>query len=59
MLNLIQTYDAVSDRQDKYGTYYRVEGPISGPKGDLLVVTVWIERAKDNIIQFVTLKPKR
>lgn len=59
ILSLVQAYDAVSDRQDKYGTYYRVEGPILGPQGALLVVTVWIERAKDNIIQFVTLKPKR
>ncbi len=37
----------------------KLQGPILGPKGALLVVTVWIERAKDNIIQFVTLKPKR
>lgn len=59
ILSLVHAHDAVSDRQDKYGTYYRVEGPILGPKGALLVVTVWIERAKDNIIQFVTLKPKR
>lgn len=59
IFSLIQTHDAVSDRQDNYGTYYLVEGPILGPHGTLLVVTVWIERAKDGIIQFVTLKPKR
>ena len=39
--------------------WHEIEDPILGPKGALLVVTVWIERAKDNIIQFVTLKPKR
>ncbi|WP_008313226.1 DUF6883 domain-containing protein [Leptolyngbya sp. PCC 6406] len=59
IFSLIQAHDAVSDRQDKYGTYYLVEGPILGPKGTLLVVTVWIKRAKDGVIQFVTLKPKR
>jgi hypothetical protein len=59
ILNLIQTYDAASDRQNKYGTYYLVEGPLIGPNATLIVVTVWIERAIDGIIQFVTLKPKR
>ena len=59
ILNLIQTHEAISDRQDKYGTYYLVEGPLIGPNGTLLVVTVWIKRARDSILQFVTLKPKR
>jgi len=40
ILSPVQAYDAVSDRQDKYGTYYRVEGPILGPRGALFVVTV-------------------
>ena len=56
---LIQTHEAISDRQNKYGTYYRVEGPLIGPNGNLTVVTVWIERTVDGKIQFVTLKPKR
>jgi hypothetical protein len=59
ILTLIQTHDAISDRQDKYGTYYLVEGPLIGPNGTLAVVTVWIERITDGIFQFVTLKPKR
>ncbi|HEY9877397.1 MAG TPA: hypothetical protein V6D29_03020 [Leptolyngbyaceae cyanobacterium] len=59
ILTLIQTHDAISDRQDKYGTYYRVEGPLIGPSGTLAVVTVWIERTQDGTLQFVTLKPKR
>ena len=59
ILELIQTYDAISDRQDKYGTYYLVEGSLVGSNGTLAVVTVWIERAEDGNIQFVTLKPKR
>ncbi|GAC1468749.1 MAG: hypothetical protein NVSMB70_14040 [Chamaesiphon sp.] len=59
ILTLIQTHDAISDRQDKYGTYYRVEGSLVGSNGTLAVVTVWIERTQDGNIQFVTLKPKR
>lgn len=59
ILKLIETHDAISDRQDKYGTYYLVEGSLIGPHGTLAVVTVWIERTADGIIQFVTLKPKR
>ncbi|MFP4101105.1 DUF6883 domain-containing protein [Coleofasciculus sp.] len=59
ILTLIQTQDAICDRQDKYGTFYRIEGPLIGPDGTLIVVTVWIERIQDEIIQFVTLKPKR
>lgn len=59
IMTLIQTHDAIADRQNKYGTYYRVEGPLIGPTGILAVVTVWIERTQDGHIQFVTLKPKR
>ncbi len=59
ILDLAQTHDAVSDRKDKYGTYYRVEGPLIGPNATLIVVTVWIELTTDGTIQFVTLKPKR
>ena len=59
ILTLIQTNDAISDRQNKYGTYYRVEGDLIGSNRTLAVVTVWIERTQDGTIQFVTLKPKR
>lgn len=59
ILDLAQAHDAVSDRQDKYGTFYCIEGPLVGSKTTLIVVTVWIERTIDGNIQFVTLKPKR
>ena len=51
--------DAVVDRQDVYGIFYRVEGQLIGPKGRLDVVTIWLERAVDNEIRFITLKPRR
>lgn len=59
ILTLTQIHDVISDRQDKYGRYYRVEGDLIGPNCALAVVTIWIERAEDGNIQFVTLKPKR
>ncbi|MEL6138969.1 MAG: DUF6883 domain-containing protein [Cyanobacteria bacterium J06628_6] len=59
ILLVVQTCEAVSDRHDRYGKYYRVEGPLVGPDGTLAVVTVWIERIADGKFQFVTLKPKR
>ncbi len=59
IFNLIQSYDAITDRYDRYGRYYRVEGNLVGPNCSLAVVTIWIERASDRLIQFVTLKPKR
>lgn len=58
---LIETYEAVQDRQDRFGDFYRVEGTLKGVNGrDLLVVTVWIIRTEeDNLYRFVTLKPWR
>jgi hypothetical protein len=51
--------EAVIDRQDVYGVFYRVEGSLVGPKGKLEVVTIWLERAVDGEVRFITLKPLR
>jgi hypothetical protein len=59
ILDLVERNDAVVDRQDAYGIFYRVEGLLLGPVGNLGVVTIWLERALDGEIRFVTLKPKR
>jgi hypothetical protein len=59
LLELIQTYDAVEDRSNKYGTFYRVEGNLRGLSGDLAVIAIWLKRTQDQIIQFITLKPKK
>ncbi|MEB3336374.1 MAG: DUF4926 domain-containing protein [Leptolyngbyaceae bacterium] len=58
ILALIQTHDATSDRQDKYGTYYRVEGDLIGSSRTLAVITVWIERAEDGNISVCNSKIK-
>ncbi|NJL90802.1 MAG: hypothetical protein HC916_14190 [Coleofasciculaceae cyanobacterium SM2_1_6] len=59
ILTLISTHDAVVDRKDKYGTFYQVEGNLIGINRILAVVTVWLKRAEDGNIQFITLKPKK
>jgi len=58
---MIATHEAVLDRQNQFGDFYRVEGRLRGiGERDLLVVTVWIIRTEvDNLYRFVTLKPWR
>ena len=56
---LADEVDAVEDRTDGYGTFYRVEGSIDGPAGTLLVVCIWLKQAVDGKFRFVTLIPAR
>lgn len=56
---VIAENDAVQDRVNEYGTFYRVTGSLRGPAGDLEVVTVWIYGAKDETYRFITLKPDK
>ena len=56
---LIAGHEAVVDRQNEYGTFYRVEGQMEGPDGVLEVVTVWIKQEIDGVFRFVTLEPVR
>lgn len=49
--------EAIADRIDEYGTFYRVEGMLAGPIGAINVVTIWIEQAADGQFRFITLKP--
>jgi hypothetical protein len=52
---LIGENDAVQDREDDYGTYYRVTGVLYGVTADLDVITVWIQGAKDGSYRFITI----
>jgi hypothetical protein len=56
---LIAENEAISDRHDEYGLFFRVEGDLLGPHGILSVVTIWILRTNDDQYRFVTLKPVR
>lgn len=51
---------ALADRENEYGTFYRVEGELHGvTEISLAVVTIWLRRRIDGVFQFITLKPKR
>jgi hypothetical protein len=56
---LAETVDAVEDGFNEYGTFYRVDGELIGPTGTVQVVCVWMKRAVDGSVHFVTLKPFR
>lgn len=50
---------AEQDGSNEYGTFWRTEGFLRGPKTQLAVVLIWMEWAVDGSIHFVTLKPLR
>ena len=58
---MIANHDAVLDRTDRFGDFYRVEGDLKGVnERELSVVTIWILRtAEDGVYRFVTLKSWR
>lgn len=57
---LADSVDAVEDRANEYGIFYRVEGNLTGiNEATLSVVTIWLKRAIDDKYQFITLKPKK
>jgi hypothetical protein len=57
---LIEKYEAIEDTRNVYGTFYRVEGLLTGVNGvQLKVVTIWLQRIIDGRFQFVTLKPNK
>jgi hypothetical protein len=54
---LADDVDAIEEDSNEYGTFYRVEGTLKGPTGNLQVVCIWMKRAIDGRFHFVTLKP--
>ncbi len=56
---LADAVDAVEDRSNEYGTFYRVEGMLAGAAGSAQVVCIWMKRAIDGSFHFVTLKPSK
>lgn len=60
ILQLIQNQEAIEEKNNEYGIFYRVEGYLDGVNNQqLAVVTIWLERKTDRQIQFITLKPKK
>ena len=56
---LADAVDAVEDGSNEYGTFYRVEGMLEGPTGNLPVACIWMKQAIDGRFRFVTLKPSK
>ena len=57
---VIQVGEAIEDRTDQYGVYYRVKGSLNGPNGiSLKVITIWLHRSIDQEFQFITLVPDK
>jgi hypothetical protein len=50
---------ASEDGRNEYGTFWRVEGPLTGPERAIPVVTVWLQWHVDGRFRFITLKPAR
>jgi len=60
--DMLERCEAVPDRSNIYGEYYRVEGDLVGADGlALYAVSIWIVKAADpeGKYRFVTLKPGR
>ena len=54
---IARTNEAVEERRNEYGVFYRVAGELVGTNAVVLpVVTIWLQQA-DGIFKFVTLKP--
>ena len=57
---LADRVEALEDRSNEYGIFYRVEGKlISVNDSNLSVITIWLNRKVDGKFQFITLKPKK
>ncbi len=57
---LADSTEAIQDRDNEYGMFYRVTGELIGLKGqNLAVITVWLQRTVDGKFQFITLKPNK
>jgi len=57
---LADTVEAVEDRSNEYGIFYRVEGQLIGINDrNLEVTTIWLNRKIDKQFQFITLIPNK
>lgn len=53
-----QVGEAIEDRSNEYGVFYKVVGELVSVNGiTLSVVTIWLQRQSDGQFQSVTLKP--
>ena len=52
--------EAEGDRENRYGTFYRLQGDLVGLNGQALnVITIWLYDKTTSQVRFITLKPWR
>lgn len=52
--------DALVDRTNEHGVYYRIDAELIGVNGVALpVAIIWLQRESDGSFHFVTLKPRK
>lgn len=57
---LADKVEALEDKSNEYGIFYRVEGQLTGGNdSNLSVITISLNRKIDGKFQFITLKPKK
>ncbi len=57
--NIAAGHEAVVDRVNRFGEFYRLDGSLLGPNGrGLAVTTIWLKDL-DGRVKYVTLKPRR
>ena len=59
ILDVVTQNEAVTQKTNEYGVFYKVVGQLTGPSGILSVVTIWIVRKGDEKFRFVTLYPDK
>ena len=56
----VARFEAMENGTNDYGTFFRVEGELTGPDGrSLQVVVIWLQWKIDGTFHFVTLKPRK
>ena len=51
--------DARLGRSSAFGTKYEVSGPLTGPRGSVMVTSVWMIRHGESFPRLITLVPER
>ncbi len=56
----IAEFEAVSDGQNEWGEFYRVDADMTCPLGNTIAVAlIWLQWDVDGLFRFVTLKPRK
>jgi len=51
--------EAEARESDVYGDRFLLRGTLIGLTGELRIESIWIRRAGENVLRFVTLKPSK